>query len=414
MALVAFLRYRFDVGDPFFTLFFKGFFLSTLIAYLPSLFPFFPASLFGFNWSGIAWIFCFLWTLGMFILSPKKSYFYLQPWLLWVFYCILYLIYDFSLIGLQLTMQYLLPVFLGIVIGSHNYTTLKLLWLLQFFFKTILTVYILFVLYHLIKGVSPHMASTPMFFLVGATLSLSFYFRTQRIIFFIIYAVLFIMPLVSLTRMAILVFVLTYVIHFANTNIVGKIIASGLGGITLLLVIYSDGFQEKTFRSGEGNLSELSLNYYEADSNFNDNGRSSWETALSPGLAKSPIFGNGPRADALVLGSVLDRDSGEAHNDYLSILYNYGLVGLSLFLFGFARTFLKLLAMYRKCGNEKLKILLSTTLTLFVGFFCFMYSDNIAKYTIWFPNYFFGLMGITFSMYHTEGKNTLSQSMKSA
>jgi len=38
-------------------------------------------------------------------------------------------------------------------------------------------------------------------------------------------------------------------------------------------------------------------------------------------------------------------------------------------------------------------------MTLFIGFLLFMYSDNILKYTIWFPNYFFGLMGICFSIY---------------
>ncbi|MHA7865472.1 O-antigen ligase family protein [Flagellimonas marinaquae] len=275
--------------------------------------------------------------------------------------------------------------------------------------KITILIYLLFVVYHVIVGYSPHMASTPMFLLITATLSLSFYFRTKRLIFLVIFGLLFLMPLVSVTRMAILVFVLTYMVHFANTNIMTKVMASLLGGIIMLFVVYSDGFQEKTFRSGGGDISEISLNYYEADRNFNDNGRSAWKLALSPGIASSPIFGNGPRADALVLASAMDKDNGEAHNDYLSILYNYGALGLSLLLMGFVLTFWKLFIMFQRCKNEQLKVLLTTSLTLFVGFLCFMYSDNIAKYTIWFPNYFFGFIGVSLSTYHSKWLSTASQ-----
>ena len=110
-------------------------------------------------------------------------------------------------------------------------------------------------------------------------------------------------------------------------------------------------------------------------------------------------MGNGPRADAPVLGAVIGKEVGEAHNDYLSVRYNYGWVGLSFLLIGIGITFFILFKMSRTLKDPVFQFLSLSTLTLFIGFLMFMYSDNILKYTIWFPNYFFALIGICFSMY---------------
>jgi hypothetical protein len=44
----------------------------------------------------------------------------------------------------------------------------------------------------------------------------------------------------------------------------------------------------------------------------------------------------------------------------------------------------------------------TSTLSLFICFSMFMYTDNILKYTIFFPNYFFALIGITYSLRKDE------------
>ena len=101
--------------------------------------------------------------------------------------------------------------------------------------------------------------------------------------------------------------------------------------------------------------------------------------------------------------------TGEAHNDYMSVRYNYGYVGLSLLLAGFVFTFIFLLKIFRYAGDQNyLWLMTASVLPLFFGFLMFMYTDNILKYTIYFPNYFFTLIGIISSVKKDEDYSSYS------
>jgi hypothetical protein len=392
-----FLAYRFRISDRNFKIFFWGLFGSTLVSYSNAVFVFLPASILGFNWSGIAWVSALLVCLT---LLPKAmpSSFPLVLWLPWMGYLLVYIAVDFSFVGLQLTLQYLLPLLMGYLAASYRYSINSLLWVLQGLSKTTAFVFVLAIFYKLVFGYSSHMSATPMFLLVLASISLGFYFFTQKNKYLIVFGLLFLMPFLNVTRMALLVFGVTFITHFANKRFTSKIAGAFLGGLLLLGVVNSKGFQEKTFYGGSGELADLSVNYYESE-NFNSNGRKSWKNALAPGLEAAPFFGNGPRADAPLLGKVMGKETGEAHNDYMSIRFNYGYVGLGLLLLGFGASFLKMYRMSLTNKNKVFQLLILTNLTLFLGFLLFMYSDNILKYTIWFPNYFFVMIGICFSIY---------------
>ena len=79
--------------------------------------------------------------------------------------------------------------------------------------------------------------------------------------------------------------------------------------------------------------------------------------------------------------------------------FNYGYVGLSLFLFGLTGTFISLYKVSRRYSESYyISFITTSVLTLFISFLMFMYSDNILKYTIFFPNYFFALIGIVYSL----------------
>lgn len=397
MKLFEFIRLRFDLQERDFTFFFKGLFLTTILAYANQIIPFLPGAIIGFNWSGIAWIVMLLVTLVQLARSSSFT-FPIMLWLPWGLYILVYILFDFSFIGLQLTLQYLLPVLVGIVASKFEYTWTKLLYLFQGLLRMLAVIYALFIIYNLISGFTPHMAATPMLFSIGAVIGLGIFFFTKDKRFLLLYFLLFLMPFVSVTRMALLVFGLIFVLHFANKGIGSKIVASFVGGVLMLFVVSSEGFQQKTFFDGEGDLSELSFDYYDNDA-VNSSGRKSWQTALERGLKDQPMWGNGPRSDAAVLGAVIGKEIGEAHNDYMSVRYNYGYVGLSLLLFAFAFSFIKLFFMSRRVDEPVFQLLVLSMLTLFIPFLFFMYSDNILKYTIWFPNYFFALMGICYSIY---------------
>lgn len=397
MKPLEFLRLRFNIGERDFTFFFKGLFLTTILAYINSILPFLPGGIAGFNWSGIAWLTMLLITLVQLVRSSSFT-FPIMLWLPWGLYILVYILFDFSFIGLQLTLQYLLPILVGIVASQFEYTWTKLLYLFQGLLRMLAVIYALFIIYYLITGFTPHMAATPMLFSIGAVIGLGVFFFTNDKRFVVLYFLLFLMPFVSVTRMALLVFGLIFVLHFANKGIGSKIVASFVGGVLMLFVANSEGFQQKTFYDGKGEVSDLSWDYAE-DQSINSSGRRSWKIALNPGLKDQPMWGNGPRSDAAVLGAVTGKEIGEAHNDYMSVRYNYGYVGLSLLLFGFGFSFIKLFFMSRRVDEPVFQLLVLSMLTLFIPFLFFMYSDNILKYTIWFPNYFFALMGICYSIY---------------
>jgi O-antigen ligase len=128
--------------------------------------------------------------------------------------------------------------------------------------------------------------------------------------------------------------------------------------------------------------------------------------ALTLGLENNPLIGNGPRADLEALSSA-ELKITEVHNDYLSIRYNYGWVGLIFLLFGFVSNFFQMYVKNTKLKFGRIAFFGNATLTLFLGFFLFMYSDNILKYTVFFPNLFFALVGIYYSLYFGQKQMNL-------
>ncbi|MEI6680038.1 MAG: O-antigen ligase family protein [Mariniphaga sp.] len=378
------------------TPFFFFLFFTVLVPYLPSAFPFLPSQIAGFNWTGVAWMMMLGVTL-LYLPNLRSVAFPLWAWLPWMVYMIGALAVDFSFLGLQLTLQYLLPLLIGIVTSNFTYSEEVLLGLFKRLRWLTSAVVLLSFIYLLLFGYSPAMASLPMFLSLAASLCLGIYFLTKEIKFLVFFVLLFLFPLLNVTRMGIVAFMAIFVFHFANRNIFNKI-GFGLAGLVLAIVVFnSEGFQKKTFGENGGKVNDLSVNYYDND-RFNNNGRNTWRLALEPGLAAAPVWGNGPRADYSQLMAISNNQLMEAHNDYLSVRYNYGYVGLACLLFGFGTTFLLLYGGIRATDKAIVGLLVTSTLTLFIPLLMFMYSDNILKYTIYFPNIFFAMVGIVFSI----------------
>lgn len=332
------------------------------------------------------------------LLQCRCIIFPIRAWIPWMLYLIGYILFDFSFLGLQLTLQYILPILIGCVTSTFIFSEGKLNWLFNWFIRLCIITEFLFAIGYILRGgYVPAVAAMPMMLSVAASLLVGLYFVTQKYKYLIYYSLLFIVPFINVTRMAIAVFLVILVFHFANRGIAGKIIFGFLGLALLILVFHSDGFQKKTFYSGRGNITDVTFNYYD-NTIFNNNGRTSWKMALDPGLKKEPVWGNGPRADILVLYKISNNQNAEAHNDYLSVRYNYGYVGLVLLLLGFSITFLDIYSKLKRKDRVLDWLLGTSILTLFLSFLMFMYSDNILKYTIYFPNLFFALVGIFYSM----------------
>lgn len=337
------------------------------------------------------------------LILTKKVNFPILFWLPWVLYLIGYLIIDYSFVGLQLTLQYILPVIIGIVASGFTYSDVDLQCLFKWFMWLCFSVFSMFVFGYLLRGgFTPVAAATPMLLSISLSLICALYFTTRGIKYLILAGILFLVPVIHVTRMGIAAMAVIFILHFANNNYSSKFIYALLALVIMIIVFNSKSFQEKTFFKGTGSLSDLTINYYD-NPNVNSSGRLSWKQALQPGLDASPIWGNGPRADNEPLSRITLTGAGEAHNDYLSVRYNYGWVGLGLLLTGFIASFISIFNISNKIiDNVYFWLLITATLSLFFGCLLFMYSDNILKYTIYFPNYFFAMIGIIYSIKNDE------------
>jgi len=340
--------------------------------------------------------------LGVTVINLSRSLgtpFPIIFWFPWTLYIVIYLIIDFSFLGLQLTLQYTLPILISIVASNLYYREEDLEWIFKWFSRLIVFIYLLFLYSNLFgSGYTPNMAAMPMILSLGVSLLVGLFFLTNHKKYLIYTGVLFLAPVIEMTRMGIAAIAAVIIFHFANQNIKTKVLFGGIGLLAFLVVFNSRNFQEKTFYGGEGNLIDISLDYYD-NTKIRSSGRVSWKQLLEPGLKAEPVWGNGPRADNAYLTKITRMRGGEAHNDYLSVRFNYGYVGLSLLLFGFAGTFISIFSLSRKYKNHYYILLISSSvMTLFIAFLMFMYTDNILKYTIYFPNYLFGMIGIVYSL----------------
>jgi hypothetical protein len=379
-------------------IFFLAILLTTILPFITFVFPFIPEQILGFSLTGWAWIIMLLVTL-FYLFQTRTAEFPLRFWLPWLGYLIIYLLIDFSYPGLQLTLQYILPVLIGIVVSGFSYSEEDLIWLFKGLIRVCIIIFFMSIYGIIFRGgYGPGSASTAMLFSVSVSILIGLYFVFHERIYLVLSGLLFLVPFFNVTRMGIAATVAIFIFHFANKNIRGKIIYGLFGGLILLLVFNSRKFQEKTFYSGSGELTDLRFNYYD-NPDFKTSGRLSWIKALKPGLKAAPIWGNGPRADIEPLRKITKINTGEAHNDYLSVRYNYGYVGLGLLLIAFFTTFLSVYRISKKHSeNIYIYIISTSVLTLFISFCMFMYSDNILKYTIFFPNYFFAMIGILYNL----------------
>jgi len=324
-------------------------------------------------------------------------------WLPWMLYLIGYLVYDFSLLGLQLTLQYILPLLIGIVGSGFAYTEEEIVWLFKWLLRVCSLVILMFIYGYLFRsGYTPAASAAPMLLTLAFSILIGLYFSSKNLIYMILAGVVFLIPVIENTRMGIAAMAAIFVIHFANNNVISKIVFSFVGILIFLIIFNTNKFQEKTFISGSGTLKELTFNYYD-NPNIRITGRISWKKALDPGLEQAPVWGNGPRSDFQKLVEVTGLRTGEAHNDYMSVRYNYGYVGLGLLLGAFIITFISLFRISLSASDKNhIWLITVSTLPLFISFLMFMYTDNILKYTIYFPNYFFALIGIIYSIKSDE------------
>ncbi|MDP4270864.1 MAG: hypothetical protein Q8909_12160 [Bacteroidota bacterium] len=370
--------------------FFRWIVFTTILPYL-NIIPFVPFYLYGFSLRGWAWMIMLIVAV-ITLLTGKRITIPLWVWLPFVVYILGYNLFDFSFLGVQLSFQYLVSILVGYAASTLIYTDWVIDKLYQFAKQFIVVFFTICFISLLLYQVTPFSASTVMTLTVFASLFLCYYFNTKNWIGIIGYVCCLFFPVYMVTRTGAVAVLLVAIGHFANRNFIKKGFVIAVIGFLGIAIFNLKAFQEKNFGKVGGSIEDL--NY--GNKHFNTNGRIYLYSLLTPGLEESPVWGNGPRADLKLLENKGLKVK-EVHNDYLAVRYNYGYVGLGLMLFGFIALALLMLYHRNDIQDKFTYWMYTSAMTLFLPFFTLMYTDNILKYSIFFGNFQFAMIGIVFS-----------------
>jgi hypothetical protein len=384
--------------------FYRWMIAVAFLPYLLFIFPFLPSTIAGFNITGWAWLLMWFGVCGYYMAtSQAERRFPMGFWIPWISFLVLYVALDYSVAGLQLTLQYLLPIFVGYVASGFEYSRERLHRIFWMFFKFSLLIVGLFFWGYLFRmKYVPMGALTPMLLSITAILIAGMYFMTGKVRYLFLYGFFFLIPALGVNRMAALVYLLVFALHFANKQILLRVFAISVTVAVAIFVFNTQGFQEKTFNEGKGRLSDLSLNYYEGGENMNTSGRAGFMKYYEKGLEAAPLLGNGPRSDVDLLRNVFGSTAAiEVCNDYIAVRYSYGYIGLALLVFGLGATFISVFVRFQQEQNPYMRLVQSSALMMLIGFAMFMYSDNILKYTVFYPDLMFAVLGIVYAKYQS-------------
>jgi O-antigen ligase len=207
-----------------------------------------------------------------------------------------------------------------------------------------------------------------------------------------------VIPAIALTRTAIAAAAVTLPLNLGKVGLRRRVLFIGLMLAGLVFVFYTPRMQQKMFRSGEGTLSELSF----SNPNLQTSGRTMMWEVFDARIRQSPWFGHGANASEELVNQLIP-GLGHPHNDYMRLKYDYGYVGLCLFLLGLAGQTLHAWRKARKTAGPARWFLLGAA-SAFLPFLIMMKTDNIVLYAAFFGNLQFALLGLGYGAVAAEAK----------
>jgi O-antigen ligase len=203
------------------------------------------------------------------------------------------------------------------------------------------------------------------------------------------------MSIIALVRMPMLATAITLPFTFSPMNYKKRIwiaLAVIVGG---LILFYTPRMQEMMFYSGEGRLSDLAFESEE----IRDAGRRFIWDIMKQEIGKRPWLGHGSNASEELVLSITGYSLTHPHNDWLRLEYDYGYIGMGVFILCMLAQVVHAFLMARKSSGES-RILFYACASSFVPFLLIMFTDNIILYAAFFGNLQFTMLGLAYSAYH--------------
>jgi len=187
----------------------------------------------------------------------------------------------------------------------------------------------------------------------------------------------------------------------------GKLLRAPLavGALALILgcLVWSSPQLQHRFFSNEFDPRASALDLIQ---NLNLSGREAvWGIVYVDYLSHSPWLGQGPGTSEAFLRDYDPFGSGVPHNEYLRLLHDTGLIGVSLFLIGLGGLFRFHFVLRRWVVSPRQSMFSATALALLVGYVIEAITDNPLDYYLLFSQYVFFTLGLAMNAAHDEMQN---------
>lgn len=385
-----------DARIPFYSLAF-----GMLASYLPGLFE----GGVGVNISYLGWIIPLL-GCGFVVLSNRTLMsFPLQIWLLWVLWILVYMFFAIEDNATQRSVMLLTPLMVGAAFSTLRIDSVLMhaaaLWLRYFFW-----------IFLAVAGVATGIMSGQIYestgFAAGSITAslLATWFAARytggdkRALLY--WALLSLIPVLANTRTGMIAVAMTLPLTLAPLPMFKRWLAVGVLVVSGLLVFQTERIQSKMFFSGHGTVmdaisgvGDLFAGDQAESGDFATSGRKSMNDVLVAGLDEAYWFGHGANTTepiSMYIASVT-----HPHNDWLRVRYEYGILGVFLFVITVLAQMWHAMRQRNILGGAESSIFIYAGVGAFIPMAIFMASDNVLLYAAWFGNLQFAMLGLGYA-----------------
>ena len=373
------------------------------LVFMGNIMAFAEGNLMGYRMTGFGWFLPLCFAVPMVLMRMNKVKFPVLLWLPWIMVVVGYYL-NSRYPALQRSVQLLCPIVTGMAVSTYRYEEAHMERILQLskYLAISLLVIILIRLGVLFTGILPpttglsgHAMTAILFNTIFAT-SYSFGNKIDLRWWWFMATV----PVIAVTRTAIAVMGLTLPLSWGPMKLSRRILLILIIIILGFMLFHSPRIQQKSFKSGEGEMSDV------LSKDFSDNARFFMWKHFDEQIKRKPWFGYGAGAGEKFVRQITNDQSGYPHNDWRLTLYDYGIFGTTIYV-------LCILSMmihaYRRSKKslDKSRLFFLAGASSFIPFMLIMYTDNIMVYVSFFGNLQFTLLGIAYG-----AKSRVEESIK--
>lgn len=381
---------------------FKALAVGMLVSYLPRVLP----GNLGVSVSYLGWIVPLLGCGAAFFLYQRRVRFPIKLWLPWVIWVLSYLVFAEADNALQRSVMMLTP----LVVGA-GFSTIRVdaslvikfgIWINRFFwfFLAAAGVSTGLLAAGQLNAVSSFSAGSISASLLAVWYVARYTNGDRRALAY--WAILALIPVLANTRTGMVAVALTLPLTLAPLSIKKRLIAVALLLVAAIFAFQTEHIQQKMFFSGQGTVADAIAGLSgmfggdEAVSgDFATSGRKSMNDALVAGLDDAYWFGYGTNTTEAISFNIARVT--HPHNDWLRLRYEYGLLGLFIFVLTMLAQMWHAFRRAKWLRSSPVAVFLYAGAGSFIPMALFMASDNIMLYAAWFGNLQFAMLGLGYA-----------------